>query len=138
MLRVMTMTAISIRDLTLIAAYAAFLVVYFGYFFFGFKRTVAGAAVLAGIVLIGLLPSVAALPALFTAFVALIALTTYFHNRATVFATSAVVLLRDSLAGRTGERLGGDRAREVAWSHRATLSWLPRLQTARVQDARRD
>lgn len=101
-MRVMTMTAISIRDLTLIAAYAAFLVVYFGYFFFGFKRTLAGAAVLAGIVLIALPPSVAALLALSAAFVALIGSRPTSTTGQTVFATSAVVFLKYSLAGRTG------------------------------------
>jgi hypothetical protein len=112
MLRVMTMTTISLRDLTLIAAYAVFVIVYFGYSFFGFRRALAGAAMVAGILLIALLPSAAALPVLFATFLALVALTTYFHNRATALGTSAVMLLKDSLAGRTGEQR--DQAREAA------------------------
>jgi hypothetical protein len=111
MLRFMLMTAISIRDLTLIAAYAAFLVVYFGYFFFGLKRALAGAAVVAGILAISLLPSAAALLALTTSFVALVAFATYYHSKATIFATSAVTLLQRSLAGPAGNRLPGDPSR---------------------------
>ena len=102
------MTAISIRYLTLIAAYGAFLVVYFGYFFFGFKRALTGAAVVAGILAISLLPSAAALLALIMGFVALVAFATYYHSKATIFASGAVTLLKHSLAGCGGERLPGD------------------------------
>lgn len=98
MLRRMTMTSVSIRELTLIAVYAAFLVIYFGYSFFGIKRALTAAAVVAGIVVIAVLPSAAALVALLAAFVGLIALTAYRHKRATVFSTSAVVMFKESLA----------------------------------------
>jgi hypothetical protein len=94
----MIMTAISIRDLGLIAAYAVFLVVYFGCFFCGFRRALAGAAVVAGIVLIGLLPSAAALPALAAGFMALVGVAAYRHHKATLFTTSAAALLKDALA----------------------------------------
>lgn len=97
MLRDMTMTSVSIRDLTLIAAYAAFLVIYFGYSFFGILRTLAGAAVVAAMVLIALLPSWAGLMALLAGFVGLIAISARVHQQGTMLNTSAVVLLRESL-----------------------------------------
>jgi hypothetical protein len=101
MLQHMTMISVSLRDLTLIAAYAAFLVTYFGYSFFGTKRAVAGAAVVATVVLLALLPYWAGLPALLIGFVGLIALSTHLHQQATMFNTSAVVLLRESLFRQT-------------------------------------
>jgi hypothetical protein len=98
MLRDMTMTSTSIRDLALIAAYAAFLVIYFGHSFFGIKRALAGAAVVAAMVLIALLPSWAGLMALLAGFVGLIAVSARVHQQGTVFNASAVVLLRESPA----------------------------------------
>ena len=110
----MIMTAISIRDLSLIAAYAVFLVVYFGCLFCGFKRALAGAAVVAGIVLIGLLPSAAALLALAAGFVALVGFATYRHHKATVFTTSAAALLQESLAAPGVDGLRNSNVTEAA------------------------
>jgi len=93
----MTMTSVSIRDLTLIAGYAAFLVIYFGYSFFGMKRALAVAAVIAAMIMIALLPSWAGLLALLAGFVGLIAFSARLHQQGTMFNSSAVVLLRESL-----------------------------------------
>jgi hypothetical protein len=102
MLRDMTTTSVSIRDLTLIAAYAAFLVIYFGYGFFGMKRALAGAGVISAMVLIALLPSWAGLLALLAGFLGLIATSAHLHKQATAFNTGAIVLLSDRPARQTG------------------------------------
>jgi hypothetical protein len=98
----------STGHLALVAAYVAVFAIYFGRFFFGFKRTLAGTAVIAAIVAIGLLPSLLALFALFAGFFGLVALTAYYHNNATIFTTSVAMLLKDALAGK---RLPSDSAR---------------------------
>lgn len=110
----MTMTAISIHNLILVGAYAVFLVVYFGYFFCGFKRALAGAAAVAGIFLIGVLPSLSALLALSAGFIALVGFAAYRHHKSTVFATSAAALLKESLAAPGGDRLRNGDATEAA------------------------